>query len=357
MPIIISKNGRDAKRIDSMKIEKEDYLQRYIVNNPDVIPLYEIEEDLELKTLVREFPVGSGYIDILGMDQLGNMYIIETKLYKNQDKRKVIAQILDYGASLWYGYNTFDEFSEEIEKRINDSLEKRLREDYNLNDGEISELTDNLKNNFENGMFNFVVLMDRLPQDLKDLISYINKNSKFSIYAVELEYYKYEDYEITIPKLYGIEAKKSVEVGKSGRKRWNEQTFFEDAKARLNDEYYKAVEKLYKFSKDNADTIDFGTGSIRGSFNPKYYKLAKRSLYSVFSNGELSLNFGWLNDNPTIERYRDLFREKLSAIKTINDKIPSDYKNEFIRISISEWAPYVDKFISVIQELNSEDTE
>ena len=114
---------------------------------------------------------------------------------------------------------------------------------------------------------------------------------------------------------------------------------------------------MYDFSKDNADTIDFGTGNVKGSFNPKYYKLAKRSLYTVYSDGELVLNFGWLNDSLTAERYRDLFREKLSAIKTINDKIPPDYKDKGIKISISEWAPYVDKFISIIQELISESIE
>lgn len=40
-------------------------------------------------------------IDAVALDQNGDIYLIETKLYKNPDKRQVIAQVLDYGASLW----------------------------------------------------------------------------------------------------------------------------------------------------------------------------------------------------------------------------------------------------------------
>jgi hypothetical protein len=49
----------------------------------------------------RAFPTNSGPIDALGINKDGEIYIIETKLYKNPDKRLVVAQVLDYGASLW----------------------------------------------------------------------------------------------------------------------------------------------------------------------------------------------------------------------------------------------------------------
>jgi hypothetical protein len=37
------------------------------------------------------------------------------------------------------------------------------------------------------------------------LILYVNQNSKFDIYAVELDYYEYEEYQIIIPRLFGVE--------------------------------------------------------------------------------------------------------------------------------------------------------
>lgn len=70
--------------------------------------------------LAREFPTGSGAIDALGVDQDGELYLIETKL--------------------------------------------------------------------EAGSFRFVVLMDRLEPRLKDLIAFINRNCRFDVFGVELDF-------------------------------------------------------------------------------------------------------------------------------------------------------------------------
>src|SRR3989338_3163994 len=101
MSIIISQNGKDARKIDKSNFEKEDFLQNYINQNPESIPVYEIQEDKRLLVLAREFATESGPIDALAIDKDGDIYLVETKLYKNPDKRTVVAQALDYGASLW----------------------------------------------------------------------------------------------------------------------------------------------------------------------------------------------------------------------------------------------------------------
>ena len=60
--------------------------------------------------------------------------------------------------------------------------------------------------------------MDSIGERLKDLILYVNQNSQFDVYAVQLEYYKFEDYEIVIPNLFGVEVKKSINISSSGQK-------------------------------------------------------------------------------------------------------------------------------------------
>lgn len=45
MAIIISKNGKNAVKMDKSIIEFEDHLQQYIYDNPETIPLYEIKEE------------------------------------------------------------------------------------------------------------------------------------------------------------------------------------------------------------------------------------------------------------------------------------------------------------------------
>jgi len=39
MPIIISKNGKNAKRVKKTSFKKEEDLLRYISDNPDCIPI------------------------------------------------------------------------------------------------------------------------------------------------------------------------------------------------------------------------------------------------------------------------------------------------------------------------------
>ena len=351
MAIIISKNGKNAQKIDESAFTQEDYLQKYIYNNPESLPLYEIKEDIRLLIVSREFPTNSGPIDALGIDKDGEIYIIETKLYKNPDKRLVVAQVLDYGASLWRGYNDFNEFlrivDNQIYKKFNVSLNQKLKDFFDIMDDDVSTLVENIKMNLNDGNFRFVVLMDKLHSQLKDLIVFINQNSKFDIFGIELEYYKYQDYEIMIPKLFGSEVKKDL-TSTGTRKKWDEESFFKDAKDKLKESEVESIKILYEFSKV-ADQVSWGTGATCGSFNPKFLKISIRSLYSVFSNGILRINFGWLNDDESTEKYRDNFKRKLEKLKGIS--MPNEYQGNYVDFPAEEWEPRVDDFIEIVRDL------
>lgn len=116
MTIIVSKNGKDSKKLEHTDFPNEDFLQQYITENPDSIPLYNIKENIKLLIIAREFGTTSGPIDAIGIDQDGQLYIVETKLYKNPDKRKVVAQVLDYGASLWKNFGDFEQFLRRLDE-------------------------------------------------------------------------------------------------------------------------------------------------------------------------------------------------------------------------------------------------
>ena len=136
---------------------------------------------------------------------------MKTKLYKNPDKRLVVAQVLDYGASLWSVFKDPSQFVDALEEAASEefgtSLELKVKEFYDLEDDDWPTLIETIKENIHDGKLRFVVLMDKLHSQLKDLILFINKNSQFDVFAVEIEYYKHEDTEIMIPKLFGEEAK------------------------------------------------------------------------------------------------------------------------------------------------------
>ena len=217
MAIIVSHNQKDAERLDPTSFGLENEIQSYVYDNPNVIPLYEIDDDIRLFIACREFQTKSGRIDGLGFDERGNIYVIETKLYRNPDKRTVVAQALDYGASLWRYATNFDDFisqlSHNTQRRFGMDFESKYSEFFGLDD--ISNNLSCIRDNLNAGNIKFVILMDKLYSSLKDLIIYINQNSQFDIYASTLEYYKYNDYEIVIPKLFGSEVKKDIMSRKS----------------------------------------------------------------------------------------------------------------------------------------------
>ena len=352
MAIIISKDGESARKIEKTPFEKEDSLQKYIFNHPESLPLYEIKEDIKLLIVAREFSTNSGSIDALGIDKEGEIYIIETKLYKNRDKREIIAQVLDYGASLWHNHNDFEGFLRILDSKINKefkmSLNQKLKDFFNIEDEGLSILLESIKLNLNGGNLKFVIPMDNIHSQLKDLIIYINQNSKFDIYGVELEYYKDQNYEIIIPKLYGAEVKKDIGIS-TKRGKWDEERFFEDAAKNLKENEIKAVKILYDFSKEKTDSISWGVGIETGSFSSYFSKISIRALYNVCSEGSLGINFGSLHDNEITEKYRDEFKKELERI--FNIKFPADYNKKYPSVSIKKWGPKVNEFMEVIENL------
>jgi len=352
MPIIIAKDWKNAKRLRQTTFENEEELQKYIFNNPESIPLEEIKEDVQFLVVDREFPLKEGSIDVLEVDSEGDIYIIETKLYKNPDKRFVLAQVLDYGASLWNFYEDPEKFIQKLDQRLINKTKKGLNDIIGGNFGNTEEILDNIKQNVINGTFKFVILMDKVPQNLKNLILFINQNSQFNVYLVEMEYYKHEDYEILIPHVFGAESKKKV-ISVSRRKKWDENSFFEDAKRKPA--FYDAVRKLYKFSQQKANEISWGTGSTTGSFNPKFHSISKRSIYTVWSDGRLTINYGWLDDNEHMIQFREKLRFELKKIKSIANYVHKS-GDKYPIIPPIAWTPVVEKLMRIIKKLLEEDS-
>lgn len=309
MPIIISKNGKATVRLESSSFENEDKLQAYIHDNPESIPLHEIKEGVRLLILAREFPTPSGPIDTIGFDADGDIFLIETKLYKNNDKRFVVTQVLDYGAALWQAGYDFSDFmsvmDEKVKKKFNMSAKEKLREYFELTDEETNALLGRVKANLNEGRFKFVVLMDKLHDRLKDLIVFLNANSKFDIYAVEVEYYKYETQEIVIPKLFGAEVKKDIKVsgGSRAMRSWDEASFFEHAKQSLSPEEFAVLERLLRYFAENFET-HFGKGEKYGSFIVGCsYQGSPLSLFRIASTGMISFYTTGMKDRgvPSVE--------------------------------------------------------
>lgn len=322
MSLIISRNGRNAKRVNRANFTDEDELQRYIYENPESIPLYDIKEDIRLLIVAREFPTESGPIDALGVDKDGELYVIETKLYDNADKRKVVAQVLDYGASLWkHASEDWEGFRAELEKQSQKKwkigLQQKLRDFFGFSEEETLAQIGTVNHRLNEGEFKFVILMDELHDQLKDLILFINQNSKFSIYIVEMEYYKHEDYEILIPRLFGAEVKKDVAVGARGSapRVWDKESFFRELGERARPSALPKAEQLYAFVENaGPGALEFGVNSFKLRIDSK--DGVRKTVFFVNTNGRWNLvpDF-WKFDAALRRKHADLLLQALPSLK------------------------------------------
>ncbi len=83
-------------------IQNEAWLQQMIFAHPELLPVTEFDESFSpLIPIGREVSNQSGYIDNLYISPLGQLTIVETKLWKNPERhRTVVAQIIDYAKEL-----------------------------------------------------------------------------------------------------------------------------------------------------------------------------------------------------------------------------------------------------------------
>lgn len=354
MAIIISQKGKPAVKVDRSSFEKEGHLQEYLYDNPELIPIYEIDEDIKLLIVAREFQTSSGPIDALALDKNGQLYIIETKLYKNPDKRLVVAQVLDYGAALWSHSLDFGEFTGQLNeatmKKFKLGLKEKLQQFFSLSDEEVESALNNLESNLDEGKFKFVVLMDELHDRLKDLIIFINQNSKFDLYAVELEYYNFQDYEITIPRIFGNEVKKDIHVSSSNsaRRKWDEQSFFEELKNNLKTEDIGLIRRLYDFSKETADELSWGTGVNQASFSVRFNKLGTKPLFVINSAGKFYISLDYPKKEASKEQIANL--DKLERFLT-NIGIAVEKGANRTVFNLNEWGSKIDKMIASIKSV------
>lgn len=361
MAIVFRKNDQNAEILNESKFAQEDSMQEYLINNPEIVPVYEIEEDARLLIVAREFSTASGPIDALGFDEYGNIYVIETKLFKNPDKRTVLAQAMDYGAALWKHHANAEDFFGQLDeyayKYFDQGFKDKFCDFFGVEDSESDLAFDNIKSNLEDGSIKFVVMMDKLEARLKDLISYINQNSKFDVYAVELDFYKHDEFEVVIPKLYGAEVRKEVNlhtptVQKRGK--WDDQSFRVKVDELAPDQK-RAVLAIYDWVVESSDKLMFGTGAARASVNPRFFVFNKNSFFTLYSDGQMSINFGYID---TVDKRVELMRflNKELGFKKFNykaEELASQYPTvdrEQVFINYQRIIDTLDKFITKFKE-------
>lgn len=214
--VVVKENGRaeQLNRIPFMTGSfNEAWLQELLAENPCIIPSGDVGSEFSpLICIGREVPVGSGetqgYIDNLYITPTGNIVIVETKLFRNQEARRtVVAQIIDYAKEL----QKWD--ADKIESVAADYFYRTKGQAYRLIDimanecyltlSDESRLTDNINRNLSSASFLLMIVGDGIRTGVQQLADFLNENTAMSFHLAlaEMEVYQSGNDIIVIPNL------------------------------------------------------------------------------------------------------------------------------------------------------------
>lgn len=168
-------------------------LHELIHQNPQLLPL---AGSPRLTVLGSEVQLGTGYADILAVEQYGRPVIIEVKLARNAEARRaIVAQVLAYAAFL-RGTDI-----ESLERNI--AVRKTLGEGASVLDAVQSddqegavvadEFRSSLQDYLNQGNFRLVLVLDEVSAELERLVAYLDA---VTVQALTIDLIKVEVYEV-----------------------------------------------------------------------------------------------------------------------------------------------------------------
>lgn len=345
MGVLVKRKGGEWREAKLFRYSDERELQKMLHNSPQLIPVQ--GELTKTRIFIDEAGLaGAGCTDLIGVDNDGEIYLVECKLATNpQIRREVIGQILEYASYLWeLSYEDFDTL---FVKRKGETL-KALLTGTAIEGWEFETFRDAITENLKAGNFHLIIAVDEMNEQLEEIIGFLRKRGAgVRLQAIELERYVEDDAEILVPHLHGETFQ--FPVGEHKRVAWGSESFFAEAKKKLNEERLTALTRLYEFSKQQTDWLSWGKGTTYGSVSIHIDRISKRSLYALTTNGHFVANFGQLHDSDTAMKFRDNLGQKLTKFEGL--KVPAKFKDLYLSIPPEKWTDVANEIVEALHAL------
>ena len=211
MSLVYRPKGGEWRVVKERNYSNESELQKMLYESPELIPVHGGRETG--RVFIREAALpGSGSTDLLGVDTLGNIYLVECKLATNREvRRRVIGQVLEYAAFLWE--MSYDDFDGLFVAREQKSLEELISSEGGEG-WDFESFRARVTENLANGSFSLLIAVDEINEELRQIITYLsNRLSGSRIQAIELQMYGDNEIEILAPQAFGEAVQKERAAG------------------------------------------------------------------------------------------------------------------------------------------------
>ncbi len=249
---------------------------------------------------------------------------IECKRYNDtRARREVTGQMLEYAANGHYYWSKDEmlEFAEEASKKNGMSLTEEIKRLQREDPESPDEFFQHVQNNLREGQVRLVFFLEEAPPELKSVVDFLNKQMERSeVLLVEARQYQHDGMKVVVPTLFGYteearKVKKTVTITSGQRRRWNKETFFQDAKERLTENQFTSLKNLFDKLQELKSDLSWGTGKTSGSFTAKWPQIASCSVLSAFSDGRITINYG--NFDKTPEQQKLIYKRIIGRKSTI----------------------------------------
>ncbi len=203
-------HGHEEQLLPESPIPTEEKLHDAFEKYPQLFPAEELNLG-QLMVVGREVGFESGAADLICVDEGGQIVVVEVKKgTENPDSRRVVAQMLDYGAQLW-GYS-FEEFESRIampylRKRFGSTAPTNLLEaaarQFGFEDTKqgVDAFAEGLARNLEAGSFTYAVVARTLPPTLTTVLRYLGEISRVHTAAIAVDFYREGDRHTLAPRV------------------------------------------------------------------------------------------------------------------------------------------------------------
>jgi hypothetical protein len=298
-------------------------------------------------------------IDFLFADQDAMPTFIECKRFNDtRSRREVVGQVLEYAANgqFYWTKDQLRNLAEETAKQNGLTLEDAVRTLNPPDELSIDLFFDRFQTNLREGQVRIVFFLEESPFELRSIVDFLNKQMELAeVLIVEARQYCRNELKIIVPSLFGYTEqarliKKSVTVtAAAARKNWDQSSFLNDARTKLGDSAADAIEAFLNDCLSMEADLAWGKGATKGSFTLRIPALSKASLFSVYSDGQLCVNFGGLNDKNGAEAVRELLGDKLVQIGFV---VPADRASKYPMYPLSDWISKGALLVSSLQQMS-----
>ena len=388
MPVFIETKPNFLKPVKELdyKEGREEELENLVINNPKIFPIEIISENVQWIPISKQMRLLGGIVrtDTIGVDDEGNIYVIENKLDDNSDESRVSQQVRDYVHILrtmkWEEFlrkieqaNNSDSIKEEKFNFSGKSLKEILNTTKDLKGDSWSleksvECFENIKNTFEDGKFFAIICINKISKPLRISIdgeNEITDENVMSMFALEVNKFQTDKEEkiiVTNTYPYNLselrERKTSREKIRRGKK-FDNQLATPNALSKSEKDFLKKyVQKL----KNKSDDFKYGKGKTSRLLPIFLINGNEKSPIAIDTQGFLSLQFESLCEPEEEKISEDMnveekcFSDFIIELKQIEhlDKIiirsPSGrFTNK--NIDLKDWMSFEDKIITILEKV------